>query len=390
METISVETVNTGKVGTDYRVNQKALDDFIAFPKRLYADCAQYVPDLDADVRAVFNPRKNSAFAFTDLQGFVAYRDGRPVGRVLAIINRHANEKWNTKAVRFGYLDFIDDQEVSRTLLDTIAKWGLERGMDNMQGPLGITDYDKEGMLVSDFDMLASMATYYNYAYYPQHMDQLGFHKLVDWVSTRFKVPEKTPAKYARAAQLVPEMFGVHTRELTKKEIRAGYIYKIFDLFNASFSPLFGFTAFSHEQAREFMNMYLPLLGPEMFPVVENDKGELVAIAVTLGGLSHAMRKTGGRLWPFGWYHILKALRWKREDTAELLLIAVRPDMQGLGMTALLFDHLVHTFNKYGFKWAETGPQLENNNNELSQWRYLNPTFVKRRRCYGKDINQKA
>ncbi len=363
-----------------------AMRDFINFPKKLYANCAQYVPDLDSDIRAMFNPKKNSAMSFSEIDGFVAYRDGEPVGRVATIINRHANEKWNIRAVRFGYLDFIDDDEVSQALLNTVAEWGKMRGMEKMQGPLGITDYDKEGLLVSDFDKLNTMVTYYNYPYYPKHMDRLGYKKAVDWLSIRVEVPKETPAKYARVARLAPEMFGVHTRVLTKKEIRDGYIYKIFDLLNASFSPLFGFTAFSKDQAKEFMNIYLPLVNMDMIPIVENDKGELISIAVTIGSLSHALRKTNGRLWPFGWYHLLKALKWKHEDTVDLLLIAVRPDMQGLGITAMLFDKMVPVFNKYGFKWAETGPQLEDNFKELTQWRYLNPTFEKRRRCYEKDI----
>lgn len=376
MKTMKVVSVYTGN----------AMRDFINFPKELYANCAQYVPDLDSDIRAMFNPKKNSAMSFSEIDGFVAYRDDKPVGRVAAIINRHANEKWNIRAVRFGYLDFIDDEEVSHALLDTVAEWGRQHGMEKMQGPLGITDYDKEGMLVSDFDKLNTMVTYYNYPYYPEHMDRLGYKKAVDWLSIRVEVPKETPAKYARVARLAPEMFGVHTRVLTKKEIRDGYIYKIFDLLNDAFSPLFGFTAFSKDQAKEFMNMYLPLVNMDMIPIVENDKGELISIAVTIGSLSHALRKTGGRLWPFGWYHLLKALKWKHEDTVDLLLIAVRPDMQGLGITAMLFDKMVPVFNKYGFKWAETGPQLEDNFKELTQWRYLNPTFEKRRRCYEKDI----
>lgn len=362
------------------------MRDFIEFPKKLYADCAQFVPDMDSDIRSMFDPSKNSGLAFTDVEGFVAYRDGEPVGRVAGIINRHANEKWNVNAVRFGYLDFIDDPEVSKKLLDTVSEWGKGKGMDKIEGPLGITDYDKEGMLVSDFDKLNSMVTYYNYPYYPQHMDRLGYKKAVDWLSIRVAVPKETPAKYARVAKLAPEMFGVHVRILTKKEVKDGYIFKIFDLLNASFSPLFGFSPFTQGQAKEFMNMYLPLVSMDMIPVVENDKGELISIAVTIGSLSNALRKADGKLWPTGWYHLLKALKWKHEDTVDLLLIAVRPDMQGMGITAMLFDKLIPTYNKYGYKWAETGPQLEDNFKELSQWKYLDPEFIKRRRCYVKDI----
>lgn len=363
------------------------LHDFIEFPKKLYADNGQYVPDLDSDIRDMFDPKKNKGLAFSELEGFVAYSDGKPVGRIVAIINSHANEKWKANVVRFGYIDFIDDAEVSKALIDTVGKWGKKRGMDTIQGPLGITDYDKEGMLMSDYGLLGSMETYYNYPYYPGHMEALGFQKAVDWLSIRVAVPKEIPAKYAHVSKLSEEMFGLHVRTMTKQEVKDGYIYKVFDLLNSAFSPLFGFTAFTKEQAEEFMNMYLPFISMDMIPIVENDKGELVSIAVTIGSMSHALRHTNGKLLPFGWLHLLSSLKWKREDTVDLLLIAVRPDMQGLGLTAILFAHLIPVYNKYGFRWAETGPQLENNFKELSQWKALNPEYVKRRRCWEKKID---
>lgn len=378
MKTLTLLSVHEGKT----------LRDFIEFPKKLYAGNGQYVPDLDSDVRNTFDPKKNSGLEFSDVEGFVAYCGGKPVGRVMAIINRHANEKWNVKVVRFGYLDFIDDQDVSKALLDKVAEWGRERGMDTMQGPLGITDYDKEGMLMSDFGLIGSMETYYNYPYYPKHMEGLGFGKAVDWLSIRVAIPKEIPAKYAHVAKLSEEMFGLHVRSMTKKEVREGYIYKVFDLLNAAFSPLFGFSEFTPEQAKEYMEMYLPFIDMDMIPIVENDKGELVSIAVTIGSMSHALRHANGKMLPFGWLSLLKSLKWKHEDTVDLLLIAVRPDLQGLGLTAMLFAKLVPVFNKYGFKWAETGPQLEDNFKELSQWKALNPEYVKRRRCWEKTIEK--
>lgn len=363
------------------------LHDFIELPKRLYAGNGQYVPDLDSDIRDMFDQRKNKGLAFSEQEGFVAYREGKAVGRVMAIINRHANEKWKSKVVRFGYLDFIDDPEVSHALLDKVAAWGRERGMDTVQGPLGITDYDKEGMLMSDYGLLGSMETYYNYPYYPRHMAALGYEKAVDWLSIRVEVPKEIPAKYAHVAKLSEDMFGLKVRTLTKDEVRGGYIYKVFDLLNTAFAPLFGFTAFTRGQAEGFMRMYLPFLSMDMVPVVEDEKGDLVAIAVTTGSLSHALRHSKGRLLPFGWLYLLSSLKWKREDTVDLLLIAVRPDMQGLGLTAMLFAHLIKVFNKYGFRWAETGPQLEDNFKELSQWKHLSPEYVKRRRCWQKALD---
>jgi GNAT superfamily N-acetyltransferase len=362
-------------------------NDFIAFPKVLYADCKQYVPDMDMDMRNMFDPKKNSGLAFTDLQGFVAYRDDKVVGRIVGIINHHANEKWNKKTVRFAYFDFVDDHQVSEALLKAVENWGRNHGMDNVEGPLGITDFDKEGMLVEDFDKLSSMVTYYNYAYYPEHMEALGYEKAVDWVSIRVDVPKEVPAKYARVSKLSGEMFGLQVKCVTKKQfIQENIGHKLFELLNAAYSPLFGFSKMTEEQADEFVDKYLPLLNLDLLPMVVNNKGEIVAAAVTIGSLSHALQKANGKLFPLGWYHLLKSLKWKREDTVELLLIAVRPDLQGLGVNALLFDDLIPKYNKLGFKFAETGPQLEDNVKELSQWKPLGPSIIKRRRCYKKSI----
>lgn len=379
MKTLKLSPVRPGRT----------LHDFIEFPKKLYAGNGQYVPDMDSDVRGLFDPAKNKALAFSELEGFVAYDGEKPVGRVLAIINHHANKSWKAKVARFGYFDFVDDKEVSRALLDAVSQWGGERGMDTIQGPLGLTDYDKEGMLMSDYGLMGSMETYYNYPYYPMHMEALGFGTAADWISIRVAVPKEIPQKYARVSKLSQEMFGFRVRTLSKKEIKQGYIYKVFSLLNEAFAPLFGFTPFTKEQAVEFMRLYLPVISMDMIPVVENDKGELLAIAITTGSLSHALRHSHGRLYPWGWYHLLRALKWKREDTVDLLLIAVRPDLQGLGLTAMLFAHLVPVYNHYGFRWAETGPQLVNNVKELSQWKALNPEYVKKRRCWEKKIGVK-
>lgn len=362
------------------------MKDFIRFPNELYKDNHQYVPDLDIDVRSTFDAKKNPGLKFSDVQPFVAYSDGKPVGRVAAIINRHANETWKAQIVRFSMIDFVDDREVSKALIEAVAKWGRERGMDTIQGPLGITDFDKEGMLIEDFDKMAAMTEYYNYSYYQEHMKALDFEKAVDWVQIRVAVPREVPKKYARVSRLSKEMFGLHVRTLTRKEVRNGYGLKIFKLINQAYAPLFGFTPMSEGQVSEFVNMYLPLLNLDMVPVVENDKGELVAFTATMTSISHALRHTHGKLFPLGWFWLLRSLKWHPEHTAGLLLIAVRPDYQGLGVNALLFDHLIPVYNRLGIKYAETGPQLEDNVKEISQWKPLNPEFIKRRRCWTKKI----
>ena len=368
--------------------SKQRMDDFIAFPKKLYAGCPQYVPDLDMDVRETFKTGENNLSEFSELQPFVAYdADGRTVGRVAAIINHRANEKWQTRNVRFGFIDFIDDIRVSAALLQAVEQWGRERGMEHVQGPMGIYDFDKEGMLVEDFDQISSLITIYNYPYYPQHMEQLGYRKEVDWLQVRIEVPSEVPPKYARVSRLVKEMFGLHVRKLTNQDIsKRGYGRKVFQLLNKAYSPLFGYTELMDKQIEEYINRYIPLIDKQLIPVVETAEGEVVGVAITMNSLSHALQKTDGRLLPFGWFHLLKALKWQKEDKAELLLIAVHPDYQGLGVNALFFDDLIPIYNRCGIKVAETGPQLENNVRELSQWKPLNPTFTKRRRCYTKKL----
>ena len=258
--------------------------------------------------------------------------------------------------------------------------------MTCIQGPMGIFDFDKEGMLVEDFDQMGSMVTIYNYPYYPKHMEALGYEKEVDWLQIRIEVPREVPAKYARVAGLSKEMFGLHVRKLNTDEALKGYGRKVFKLLNEAYAPLFGYTELSDRQIDTYLKRYVPLLDWQMIPVVENEQGELIGVAITMVSLSHALRKAKGRLFPWGWFHLIRALRWKRETKAELFLVAVRPDYQGLGVNALFFADLIPIYNKFGFVCAETGPQLEDNVKELSQWKPLNPTFTKRRRCYKKGI----
>jgi GNAT superfamily N-acetyltransferase len=259
--------------------------------------------------------------------------------------------------------------------------------MDKLQGPMGVTDFDKEGMLVEDFELRGSMTAYYNPAYYPKHMEQLGFEKEVDWLQIRINIPKEVPARYVRVAQYAREQFGLKVKFAKRHEVQKGeYGPKIFKLLNEAYAPIFGFSAFSQKQAQMFLDKYVPLFKMDMVPLVENDQGELVGIAVTMPSLTEALQKSHGRLWPTGWYHLLKSLKWKHEDNTEMLLVAVRPDYQGLGVNALFFDKLIPIYNKYGIKWAETGPQLEDNVRELTQWKPLHPETVKRRRCWMRKI----
>ena len=364
--------------------NSKEVDDFIRLTDCVYRDCPQYVPDMRSDVRTLLteglSPSKLNALY---IQPFVAYRDGKPVGRIVGIVNQRANEKWQTKNVRFSMIEFVDDLDVSRALIEAVSEWGRSHGMTRIQGPLGITDFDKEGMLVEDFDMMGSPSTIYNPDYYPRHMEALGLEKEVDWVQIHINIPTEIPARYQRVAQYCREQMGLRVIKVTDDMVyHQGYAKKVFDLLNEAYEPLFGFTKLSDEQVNQFLHKYLPVIDKQLIPVIVDEKDNVVGVAVTMGSLSQAMHKAGGRLWPLGWYHLLKSLKWKHEDNAEMLLIAVRPDLQGYGVNALFFEDLIPIYNKYGFRWAETGPQLEDNVRELSQWKPLHPEVVKRRRCY--------
>ncbi|MBR5466773.1 MAG: N-acetyltransferase [Bacteroidaceae bacterium] len=362
------------------------LDEFVRFPLDLYAGNEQFVPEMASDVRNSFNPDKNHGLSFTEVQAFIAVDGKKTVGRIVGIINKRANTKWNTQVVRFGYIDFIDDLRVSKALLDTVVEWGRERGMTEIQGPLGITDFDKEGMLVEDFDREGSMIDIYNYPYYPKHMEAHGYSKVVDWVQIRVAIPKEVPARYARVAKLSKEMYGLTVKKVSLKEAYNGEGHRLFELMNVAYAPLFGYSSFTPRQIDFFLKTYLPLADMDLIPIVENEKGEMVAAAVTMASMSQALRKSKGKLLPFGWWHMLKALKLKHEETANLMLIAVRPDMQGLGVNALIFDDLIPVYNRKGYKYAETGPQLEDNVKELSQWKPLNPEVIKRRRCFSKKL----
>ena len=364
------------------------MDDFIRIPKAIYKDCPQYVPDLESSIRELFDVRCNPGLEFSDIQPFVAYRGGEPAGRIVGIVNHKANERWGTQNVRFSMIEFIDDREVSAALLTAVEQWGRESGMTAIHGPLGITDFDKEGMLVEDFDMLGSMNMSYNLEYYPRHLEALGYEKEVDWVQIHIDIPQEVPAKYARVAQYVREQLGLRVVKLTDREIfEQGYGKKAFDLLNIAFKPIFGYSALSDKQISIFLDKYLKMIDKQLIPVILNEQDEVVGMAVTMASLSKAMQKAKGRLLPFGWYHLLKALKWKPEDNAEMLLIGVHPDLQGLGVNTLFFEDLIPIYNRYGFKWAETGPQLEYNSHELTQWKPLNPRFVKRRRCFKRSLS---
>lgn len=371
------------------KVTTKAeLKKFIRFNYEFYKDNPYSVPDLYDDMLNTFSPKKNAAFEFCDADYFLALRDGKIVGRIAAIINRRANETWNKRTVRFGWIDFIDDIEVSTALIDTVKQWGRERGMTEIEGPLGFTDMDAEGMLIEGFDQLSTMATIYNYPYYPQHMERLGMEKSADWVEMKIYVPDQIPEKHQRISQIIARKYDLHIRKLkSKKEIKeTGVAHDIFRLINDAYTPLFGYSRMTERQIDQYVNMYVPVLDLRMVSIVENAAGEIVAVGISMASLSRALQKAKGRLLPFGWFHLLKALMWKRPKVLDLLLVAVRPDYQGKGVNALLFTDLIPVYKELGFEYAESNPELEMNDKVQNQWQYFKTEQHKRRRCFKQSL----
>lgn len=367
------------------KVSSKSdLKRFIRFNYEFYKDNPYSVPDLYDDMQNTFSPKKNAAFEFCEADYFLALRDGDIVGRVAAIINHRANEKWRKKEVRFGWIDFIDDLEVSRALLDTVKQWGRERGMTEIEGPLGFTDMDAEGMLIEGFDQLSTMATIYNYPYYPVHMEKLGLERSADWVEMKVYIPEAIPEKHKRISAIIAQKYKLHTRKLTsRKEIReTGVAHDIFRLINKAYEPLFNYSQMTERQIDQYVNMYVPVLDLRMVSIVENEQNEIVAVGISMASLSEALQKAKGKLLPFGWFHLLKALKWKRPKVLDLLLVAVRPDYQGKGVNALLFTELIPVYQELGFEYAETNPELELNEKVQNQWQYFKTEQHKRRRCF--------
>lgn len=367
---------------------RRDLKRFIRFNYELYRDCPYSVPDLYEDMLSTFSRRKNAAFEFCEADFFLAYREGILVGRVAAIINRRANETWQKKEVRFGWIDFIDDREVSAALLHAVEAWGRERGMEQISGPLGFTDLDAEGTLIEGFDQMSTFSTIYNYPYYRSHFEAAGYDKAVDWVERRLKVPPGVPEKYQRVADMISRRYRLHVRKIaSRREIKQTRVaYDIFNLVNEAYAPLFGFSKMTDRQIDQYVKMYMPLVDLRMVTLVENEAGELVAFGLSMPSLSRALQKAHGRLWPLGWYHLLKALFWKRSKTLDLLLIGVKPEYQNKGVNALLFTDLIPIYAQMGFEWGETNPELETNEKVQSQWQYLESRLHKRRRCFSKSL----
>jgi GNAT superfamily N-acetyltransferase len=364
----------------------KELKQFIRFNYEMYKDNPYSVPDLYDDMLNTFSRDKNAAFEFCEADYFMAYKDGKPVGRVAAIMNNRANETWNKKEVRFGWIDFIDDAEVSDALLKTVEAWGKERGATEIVGPLGFTDFDAEGMLVEGFDQLSTMATIYNHPYYPEHMVKHGYEKDADWVEFKIYIPDAIPDKHKRISEIIMRKYGLKIVKCTSKDIKK-YGQAIFDLMNEAYSQLYGYSALSPKQIKQYIKMFLPILDLRMVTLVVDSEDHVIAAGISMPSLSEALQKAKGRLLPFGWYHLLKVIFLKKyPKVLDLLLVAVKPEYQNKGVNALLFYDLIPVYQNIGFEYAESNPELELNDKVQAQWEYFKTEQHKRRRCFKKTI----
>lgn len=377
------------------RVETKAeLKTFVDFHYDLYEGNEYDVPNLFSDEMFTLGKDKNAAFDFSEAEYFLAYKDGKLAGRVAAIINHKANERWQRKSVRFGWIDFIDDIEVSGALLKAVEDYGRAKGMEEVIGPLGFTDFDPEGMLTDGFDQLGTMATIYNFPYYPQHMEQLGgWEKDNDYVEFKIIVPDKIPDKMVKIAEMIQKRYNLHVRKMTREEINSGKGHEVFHLINDTFKDLYGFSELTDKQVDQYVKMYLPLADLNLIPIIEDwstDEHKMIGVGITIPSLSRAMQKCRkGRLWPFGWWHVLRSLKMHKTNIVDLMMIGVLPEYRKKGANALMFYDLIPWYNKYGIEWGESQVEMESNENVQGQWSYFETINHKRRRCYKKIIEKK-
>lgn len=362
------------------------LHRYVEFGINLYKDNAYYVPPLISDDVATLSPDKNPAFEFCKARSFMAYKDGKPAGTITAIINTVANEKTGEKTLRFGFVEFIDDTDVVDALFKAAEDWGRSEGMTAIVGPMGFSDMDHEGMLIDGFEEMGTMATIYNFPYYPKHMERMGFKKEVDWVEYRMTVPDAVPDKYLRIAEIVKRKFNLKVKAYTsRKKLKEEYGRALFELINEAYADLYGYTPLTNKQIEYYIDQYLGMIRLDDVCVVTDADDKLVAVGISMPSLSKALRRSGGRLWPMGWYHLWRAIRGA-SDVVDLLLVAVKPEYQNKGVNALLFSHLIPNYIANGYRYAESNLELEGNESVQKQWEYFERRQHRRRRAWKKAL----
>lgn len=367
-------------------VTRSGLKEFVRFPLNLYHGNPYYVPLLNSDEMNTLRRDKNPAFDHCQARYWMAYKNGKPAGRVAGILNRLHLQRWGQYYLRFGWLDFIDDVEVSAALIGQVEKWAAELEMNAVHGPLGFTDMDREAMLVEGFDQPGTMASIYNYPYYPEHLERLGYIKDVDWVEYKILVPDQPVEKISKMSEIVQKRCKLHLAEFRNKKELLKYVGQIFDLLNEAYLPLYGVVPLTTKQIETYVDQYFGFINPDFVPVVLDENDRMVAFGITMPSLSHALQKANGNLFPFGLFHLLNAL--KRNDRGDLYLVAVLPEFQGRGVNAILVDRMIKVFKKFGIRQVETNPELESNVLVQGQWKYFETSQHKRRRVYIKSLSE--
>lgn len=360
----------------------RELRKFVQFPFKLYANEKNWVPPLISDEMFTLRKDKNPAFEYCEAKYWLAYRGDEVVGRVAGIINHRYIEKWNNRYARFGWIDFIEDIEVAKALFDTVEAWAAENGMEGVHGPLGFSDLDKEGMLIEGFDELSMFITLYNAPYYSRFMEQLGYCKDVDWVEFEIRVPEEMPERVMRINDIVLKKLKLEILPAKKSSDFLPYAKDVFHLLNEAYKDLYGVVELSEKQIDAYVKQYFGFVNPDYVRIILDQNRQVVAFGIAVPSLAKAMQKVHGRVFPFGFLHLLKAL--KQNDRLDLFLVAVKPELQGKGVNALLLAEITQAAIKNGIKYAETGPELEDNKDVQGLWKFYETRQHKKRRCYVK------
>ena len=364
---------------------RRDLMRFIKFPDKLYRNCPQYLPALHSD--QVKSLTKVSTLSYCKRKMWMVMDGKKVAGRICGMINPRYNERYGKKRARFGWFDTIDDFRVAELLVHTAEDWARENGMNEIHGPLYYNTLGKQGMLVEGFEEEGTLITFYNHEYYKHHLEALGYRKCTDWLERRITIPEKLDEKYLKLARIVAERNKIHVVRYTRKEIKRMDIgQKLFDLVNRTYCKLYGYSILSKKQIDQYVKLYLSLVDLRYVSFVNDENDNLVAFGVMLPSMNEALRKSGGRYLPFGWWHLLKALYFSKADTIEMLLIAVEPSLQSKGVPAMLITDLFSRVVEGGFKYAETNPELEDNYAVANLWNGFDLRQHRRRRVYGKAI----
>ena len=367
---------------------KEELQRFVDYPNILYKDVKQFIPAFYSDDLDDWDRNKNPAFSYCDAKCFLAWRGGEIVGRIGAILSRKANETWGTRRMRFTQVDFIDDREVSAALFAAVESWARSEGCNQVHGPLGFCDMDREGMLVEGFEERGMFITYYNHPYYNEHLAALGYGKDTDWVENMIEIPPAGSENTEKLRKLSEWLLGrgrYHKANITRRsQITPRHIEQVFHLVNKAYAPLYGVVELTDDQIRKYAKKFLPMVSPDFLCLVMDEQEQLVAFGVCVPSMADALKRSRGRLFPTGWYHVLRSM--KHNDTIDMLLIAVDPRLQGSGLNVIVMDHIVQGAQRMGVTHAESGPTLETNDKVQSQWKFFEHRQHKRRRCYIKDL----